>query len=423
MSLQAIKYYKNLQKHYSRRINLDLGRIKKVLNKLNNPHLFLNNPINILGSDGKMSVLTSLKFFLEANKKKITCFTSPHLYDPCHRIWLKNKHISLKEINFSRKIIEKTNVKLTLFELLTCIYIIAARRQKDISHNLVESGLLFKKDSTNLWSYPKAQIVTNINFQHQEWVNPKTIKEICKQKVGYLSKNTVIYIAKQKPQTLRIIKKILKSNPSKIVYASSWKLKKEKNYYIYKDKNNVIPIKSKFIHSDALLNNLCLAIKVALDFGIKKEIIIKTIPKIKFEGRLQYLKKGRLIKKINYNENLLLDGCHSISSGANLNNYLKSLKKPIYGIWGMQKNKMPEKFIKIFKKNIKKLITIKIPNEPNAIDAKTLSEIAKKYDFKVQPATNIYQAIKKISDNKRKTIVIFGSLYLIGDVLKKNSYF
>ena len=65
MSLQAIKYYKNLQKHYSRRINLDLGRIKKVLNKLNNPHLFLNNPINILGSDGKMSVLTSLKFFLE----------------------------------------------------------------------------------------------------------------------------------------------------------------------------------------------------------------------------------------------------------------------------------------------------------------------------------------------------------------------
>ena len=77
--------YKNLQKQYSRRINLDLKRINKVLKKLKNPHLDLKNPINIIGSDGKMSVLTSLKFFLEANKKKTTAFTSPHLYDLRHR--------------------------------------------------------------------------------------------------------------------------------------------------------------------------------------------------------------------------------------------------------------------------------------------------------------------------------------------------
>ena len=44
---------------------------------------------------------------------------------------------------------------------------------------------------------PLAQVVTNINYQHQEWVHPKTITEICKQKVGYLSENTRIYIGKQ----------------------------------------------------------------------------------------------------------------------------------------------------------------------------------------------------------------------------------
>ena len=63
--------YQKLQKQYSRRINLDLKRIKKVLERLNNPEQKLNNVINIIGSDGKNSVLTSLKYFLEANNQKV----------------------------------------------------------------------------------------------------------------------------------------------------------------------------------------------------------------------------------------------------------------------------------------------------------------------------------------------------------------
>ena len=98
MLSHSIVLYKNLQKRYSRKINLDLERIQKVLTSLAFPHLELKNPINILGSDGKMSTLTSLKYFLEAHKKKITTFTSPHLYNVSHRFWLKNRYITLKEI-------------------------------------------------------------------------------------------------------------------------------------------------------------------------------------------------------------------------------------------------------------------------------------------------------------------------------------
>ena len=69
------KLYQKLQKQYSRRINLDLKRIKKVLEKLGNPELQLNNVINVIGSDGKNSFLTSLKYFLEANNRKVNTFT------------------------------------------------------------------------------------------------------------------------------------------------------------------------------------------------------------------------------------------------------------------------------------------------------------------------------------------------------------
>ena len=419
MLSSSIILYKNLQKRYSRRINLDLERIQKVLTSLSFPHLELENPINILGSDGKMSILTSLKYFFEANKKNITAFTSPHLYDVRHRFWLKNKYISVKEIKKYTKLIESTNLKLTLFELLTCIYILAAKNQKNINYHLIEAGLLFKKDSTNLWTDPKAQIITNINFQHQDWVKPKTLEEICRQKLDSLSQNTTIYIAKQQPKTLGIIKKILKNNKSKLVYASNFKVNKLKDHYLYQDLENRIPIKSKVIHSEGLINNLALAIKVALDFGVTRKTIIRTIPKIQFEGRVQYITKGKFNKLLNSNEKLLIDGCHSIASAKNLYNYLKTLKEPIYGIWGMQKNKLPDQFIKSFNKIFKKLITVTISNELNALKGNELKKIGKKY-VPTSTADDIQDALKQISSKENKTIVIFGSLYLVGEFLNKN---
>ena len=419
MLSHSIALYKNLQKRYSRRINLDLVRNKKVLTILAFPHLELEPPINILGSDGKMSTLTSLKYFFQAHKKNVTAFTSPHLYDVRHRIWLKNRYISLKEIKKYTKIIESTGCQLTLFELLTCIYILAAKEQKKIHYHLVEAGLLFKKDSTNLWAEPKAQIVTNINFQHQDWVKPQTLSEICRQKLDSLSQNTSIYIAKQQPRTLRIIKSILKKNKSKKIYSSQFSVKKVKNYYLYKDQKYKIPIISKTVHSEGLINNIALAIKVALDFGVPKDTITKTIPKIQFEGRVQYLTKGRLKKLLKPCENLLIDGCHSTASAKNLYSYLKTLKEPVYGIWGMQKNKLPEAFIKSFNKIFKKIITLTIPNEPNALKAEELQCIGQKY-IPTSTAHSIRSALIQLSSVEKKTIVIFGSLYLTGEVLSKN---
>ena len=420
MLSQSISLYKSLQKRYSRRINLDLKRINKVLKKLDNPHLAIKNPINIIGSDGKFSVLTSLKYFLEANKNNTSTFISPHLKDVRERISINKKNISTNKIKKLVKKIEKTNINLTLFELLTCVYILAVKEKKRIDYSLIESGLLFRKDSTNLWPSPKLQIITNINLQHLDWVKPKTLTEICKQKVGYLSQNTKIYIGKQTPKTLKIIKKILKKNLSKKIYSLNWKVIKKNKQLYYKDNKFLIPIKNKNIFSPALIENLCLAIKVALDLGVKRNTIVKTIPKIKFIGRINYIKKGKLKNIIKKNEDLLIDGCHSIKSAQNLYDYLKTLKYPIYGVWGMQKNKMAKDFLKKFNNIFKEIVTVKIPNESNALKSSQLKDIAFNLNYKVKSAPSIKQAIRKITSKEKKIIVIFGSLYLIGAALNEN---
>ena len=413
-------YYNKLQKKYSRKINLDRKRIFKVLKKLNFPHLNLKKPINLIGSDGKYTTGINLLNFLEANKKNTTFFQSPHLVSVCHRFRLKKKFINLNQIQKYEDIIDKTRLKLTLFEVLTMIYLLAANDQKKVDYNICEAGAGFEADSTNLWEVPEAQIITNINLQHLDLFKVKTLEEVVKIKVGYLSKNTKIYIGKQTPKVLKIIKKILKKNKSKVSYPSNWKIIKNKNKYSYKDRKNTIPIKSRYIHSEGLLNNLGLAIQVALDFNVAPSIIKKTIPKINYEGRMQYIKKGKLRKYLNKNEELLLDGAHSNTSGKNLFNYLKTIKLPIYCIWGMQKNKVPDEFLKEFNSIFKKIITVKIPNEPNSCSAKQLMNIANDQNYNVEIAKGIKQALHSLSSKEKKLIVVMGSLYWVGSVLKEN---
>ena len=61
MSSQSISLYNLLAKKklFTKTVNFDLKRIKLALTKLDNPEKKLKNVINVIGSDGKYSVLNA----------------------------------------------------------------------------------------------------------------------------------------------------------------------------------------------------------------------------------------------------------------------------------------------------------------------------------------------------------------------------
>ena len=418
---QSISLYKQLANHklFNKTINFDLKRIKLVLKKLGHPERKLNNIINFLGSSGKFSTLYSLKCFIEANNQTTTAYISPSLKDIKERFWMSDRYLTHQEIRHSIRLIAKLNVPLTTFEVLTVVYIINASKQ-NTKYHLVEAGALFAKDSTNVFDFPLAQVIVNINKQHLNFLKKKTLDEVVYQKVGFLSNFTQIYVGKQRSDVLKKIKRNLKKNKSKINYPNSWKLIKKNRYFFYKDKENKIKLNTKNIHSKGLLENLCHAIKIAIDLKIDKKIIEKTIPNISFEGRFQYLKKGKIKNKLHKNEQIMLDGAHAEADAKNLANYLRSIKIPKYAVWAMMKNKEPDLFIKQFKGIFKKIITIPIENEQNCMSAKDLEVIAKKNQFNVDKANNFNEAINKITSQDKKLINCIGSLYNVGNILNKN---
>ena len=418
---QSISLYKQLANHklFNKTINFDLKRIKLVLKKLGHPERKFNNVINFLGSSGKYTTLYSVKSFIEANNQTTSAYISPSLKDIKERFWMGDRFLTHQEIKQSIKLIAKLKVPLTIFETLTVIYIANASKQ-NVDYHLVEAGALFAKDSTNVFDFPLAQVIVNINKQHLNFLKKKTLDEVIYQKVGFLSNFTQIYVGKQTSNVLNKIKKNLKKNKSKINYPNTWKLIKKNNYYFYQDKKNIIKLDSKNIYSKGLLENLCHAIKIALDLKINRKIIKKTIPNISFEGRFQYLKNGKIKNKLHKNEQIMLDGAHAETDAKNLANYLRNIKVPKYAVWAMMKNKEPNLFIKQFKGILKKIVTIPIENEKNCMSAKDLEIIAKKNQFNVDKANNFNEAIRKITSKDKKLIICIGSLYNVGNILNKN---
>ena len=418
---QSISLYKQLANHklFNKTINFDLKRIKLALKKLGHPEKKLNNVINFLGSSGKFTTLQSVKFFIEANKQTTTAYISPSLKNIKERFWMGNRYLTYQEIRQSIKLITKLNIPLTIFEVLTVIYIINASKQIT-NYHLVEAGALFAKDSTNVFDFPLAQVIVNINKQHLNFLKKKTLDEVIYQKIGFLSNFTNIYISKQTPNVLNKIKKNLKKNKSKIYYPNTWKLIRINKFYFYQDKKNKIKLNTNNIHSKGLLENLCHAIKISLDLKIDRKVIEKTIPSIHFEGRFQYLKNGNIKKKLHNNEKIMLDGAHAETDAKNLANYLRNINLPKYAIWAMMKNKEPDLFIKQFKGILRKIITIPIENEKNCVSARDLEIIAKKNQFNVDKANNFNEAIMKITSKDKKLIICIGSLYNVGNILSKN---
>ena len=418
---QSINLYNQLANHklFKKSVNFGLKRIKMALSLLGNPEKKLKNVISVIGESGKFTTLYTLKSFIETNNQKVTAHVSPSLKDIRERFYMGDKYLSHKQIKKTIKQIEKLNIPLTVFECLTLVYIINASKI-NAEYNIQETGALWRLDSNNINDFPRLQICTNINKQHLNFLKRKTLDEVIKEDVGFLSNFTNIYIGKQSPYVLKKIRMHLKNNSSKIIYPSSWKLIKKSNQYYYQDKKFKIKLNTKNVYSKGMFENVCLAIKVALDLKIDKKVIQKTLPLLSFEGRFQYLNKGRIKNKLNRNEIIMIDGAHATADAQNLAAYLKNIKIPKYGIWAMTKNKEPDLFIKQLKGVFKKVVTMPIPNEFSSVSANELYKLAIKNKFKVEKSHDFTEALRKISSKEKKLIVCFGSLYNCGNILNKN---
>ena len=219
MKLQKI--LSRFLKLHPKEIDLSLDRILNLCEKLGNPQDKIK-AINVVGTNGKNSTIQACYSILKEANIKCNVYTSPHIRKINERFVFNNQELKDDELADLFEEVEKVNNNqpITFFEILTaCYFYKAAQYPENI--NLVESGLFFRFDATNILKKNLATIITSISKDHLDWLpkNDQTIEKIVFEKTSNLLNSNII-VAKQNQNTMNYIKR----NISTI---------KEKNYVLY----------------------------------------------------------------------------------------------------------------------------------------------------------------------------------------------
>ena len=411
---------------HPKRIDLSLDRIKNLLNKINNPQDKIDNIVHIAGTNGKFSTLKFIQVLLRANQKSTNAYISPHLIKFNERFELNDQVIDNNELfELLKKIKEiNNNDPITFFEITSACFFEAASKTK-ADFTLLETGLGGRLDSSNV-IIPKISVITSISHDHHEFLG-ENIEKIASEKAGIIKKDipTIIGYQPFKEAQEALLEQANKLNSPVFLHDRDWFFKKINKKLIYEDKRQKIEIDDFNESQDFQIKNLGLAI--AATSQISGIDIITPLSKnihqtINFPGRFEKITVGKLMSHLSKNNELYLDGSHNPDAAKNINACLEELEntKDLCIIIGMLNSKDPHNYVKEFS-NVKLIKTIEIPGEENSLSSSELKDKLLTLHNDISEEDSIEAAIKSIvRSNPDARILICGSLYLAGQVLKLN---
>ena len=423
MRMKLQKILSRFQKLHPKEIDLSLDRIKNLCAKLGNPQDNIK-AISVVGTNGKNSTIQACYSILKEAQIKCNVYTSPHIQKINERFVFNNKELSDDELAILFEKVEEINENqpITFFEMLTACFFYKAAEYPD-NINLVESGLFFRFDATNILRKNLASIITSISKDHLDWLpnSKQTIEKIVFEKTSSLLESNIVVAKQNDEQTMNLIKKTIKKNKSnKIYYDEEYYFKRnEDNSFYFKDEKGGLELPKPNVLGQFQLENISTAIATLrlLNLDIKDNHIKNGIQKINNLGRLQLIKSGK-IKNLVKDNSILISGDHNEDGARVLNEYLSSLNCNKHLIIGMMVNKDHEKYISYFK-DISSITTVDIPNQPNSISGKKLKDKFKNFS-NVNYKESIEGAIKSKKLKHGDLLLITGSLYLCGEVLNLN---
>ncbi len=424
-----IQKLKDFTASYPKVIDLSLKRVLKLLKALGNPHLDLPPIIHVAGTNGKGSTIAFMANVLIENNKKVHIYTSPHLMSISERIILSNRKVTLKELIDALDfcVLKNNNNPITQFEMFTVIsFYLMAKNFADIA--LIETGLGGRLDATNVIKNPLLTILTSISNDHKEFLG-STLDLIAKEKAGIMKKNILCISAPQVSIVEKTLRQVSIKNKNEIVfYNKGWNVKKCSDLYKVNFMNNNYYFYKPSLIGEHQIFNAALAIVALLacnKLSFSKNSIINGIENTRWPGRLEKITNGNIKNMIHKSSEIWLDGAHNVDAVKILKKWIDSYmasnkKKSVILICGFLKNKDALSMLNHFKEGIRNIIFVPIFDNNNNFLSTDLLKIGKSYNIRSSYSNSLLDALKNIHDIKESVIIIFGSLYLIGEAYKIN---
>ena len=403
-------------------MDLTLDRVWRLLDALGNPQDALPPVIHIAGTNGKGSTLAMIRAGIEAAGLTAHAYTSPHLVRFHERIRLADTLIAEPDLMTALDTCYAANngETITYFEITTCAALLAfAETPADFT--LLEVGLGGRLDATNVIARPKLTVITPVSIDHEQFLGD-TLAKIAFEKAGILKRGVPCIVGPQPEEAMEVIEQVAARTGTPLVaHGQHWHVSSERGRLIFQDEVGLCDLPLPNLPGAHQIENAGAALAALRHLALGDAACEAAVTQAFWPARMQRLKSGPLHDAAAQAE-LWLDGGHNAAAGTALAAHLATLPpRPTHLICGMLNTKDVTGYLAPLAVEADSLTAVSIPGEVNTLSAEETAKAASEVGLETFLAAGVSEALQKIADKEpRARVLICGSLYLAGAVLREN---
>jgi dihydrofolate synthase/folylpolyglutamate synthase len=363
-------------------IDLTLDRVWRLLDALGNPQDALPPVIHIAGTNGKGSTQAMIRAGLEAGGARVHAYTSPHL------------------ARFHERL---------------------AMARVPADYTLLEVGLGGRLDATNVIARPALTIITPVSMDHEGYLGD-TLAKIAGEKARIIKRQVPCVVGPQEEAALAVIEaEAARLGAPLIAQGQHWHVWEERGRLVFQDESGLCDLPLPNLPGAHQRDNAGAAIAALRALGRGEAALEGAVTSAFWPARMQRLGQGPIPEAAPEAE-IWLDGGHNPAAGLALAQHLATLPpRPTHLVCGMLNTKDIAGYLVPLAAQALSLTAVSIPGEAATLPAEATAQAARAVGLKAQTAESALAAVRQIAAQApRARILICGSLYLAGGILREN---
>ena len=399
---------------------LGLERIAELLDRLGRPQDALPPIFHVAGTNGKGSTVAFLRAALEASGHEVHVFTSPHLVRFNERIRIAGRLIEDEQLSalLTEVLDVSEGIEPSFFEVATAVAILAFARAPACA-TILEVGLGGRLDSTNVIERPLMTGIANLALDHQQFLG-EGLADIAAEKAG-IAKPGVQLITQLYPPAVgdRINAIAREKGAIWVPRGGTWDAIARQGKLRYLDAQGTLDLPLPRLPGRHQAMNAALAVAMLRHqdaLRVPASALNAAMGWADWPARLQRLSNGPLVGT----REVWLDGGHNPSAARQVASFVKHEfddGKPLHIVFASLATKDPAGMLEPFKGLVERVHTVPIGTHASFAPGE-LVDMAGELGFAAQAHDSVEEALSAIPLAAR--VLIFGSLYLAGEVLTAN---
>jgi len=404
-----------------------LETIREILERIGNPQKRLPPTFHVAGTNGKGSTCTYLRYMLEAQGLTVHTATKPHLVRYNERIRLAGKLVEDRVLAALLKQVLDASEDLgpSFFEVTTAATFLAfADNPADAC--VIEVGLGGRFDATNVLEHPAACGIASLGIDHEAFLLREDLSapahplaRIAFEKAHIVRKGSPLVTMSYPPEATEQVIRLAKAAGAPVAMrGQEWTVSVGDQLH-YRDEAGTLDLPLPQLYGTHQGENAALAVAMLRHqkmVAVAPEAMARGISNARWPARLQALGKGPITALVPGAE-FILDGGHNPDAAQAIARALAG-RRDMALVMGMMANRPIREFLEPIAPLIARIRAVPIPGH----DCHSPEDICKAaQELGIADAATALDAPDALSSlAQADTVLIAGSLYLAGEVLREN---